>query len=469
MDTTQAAGAQGHGGYTGRTLVLFAEDDPAAALTELWNIAGLQAEGVRDLSPDQPVGGNLFFEELGVAVLESSDPEQSARLASAASSRRTILASEPERIVYALGVASPQGILPAPSNGHRAPQPPPAAPGLLPPPSLAGREAEAAGTLAAFGEFMRGYREAVCHIEALVSALRDGASPPTSQRLGSTARSDVTWGLALTGVADSRYSGRGIRVAVLDTGFAQGHPDFAGRAVTAKSFVDGETADDGHGHGTHCIGTACGPRAPTGGVPRYGIAYEAEVFAGKVLSNAGSGADGGILAGINWAVRQRADVISMSLGSRVAPGATYSAVYEATARRAAAKGSLIVAAAGNDSTRPGYIAPVGHPANCPSIVAVAALDAQLQVAPFSNGGLTAGGGEINIAAPGVDVLSSWPMPTRYRSLQGTSMAAPHVAGIAALYAEATGLRGFALANALLSPARRLTPPRDFGWGLVQSC
>jgi subtilisin family serine protease len=109
-----------------------------------------------------------------------------------------------------------------------------------------------------------------------------------------------------------------VKVAVLDTGLDLGHPDFAGRQITAQSFVQGEQVQDGHGHGTHCIGTACGPRTP-GRLPRYGIAYQAQIFAGKVLSNAGSGGDGGILAGIDWAIRNGCAVVSMSLGSPVEP------------------------------------------------------------------------------------------------------------------------------------------------------
>ena len=95
----------------------------------------------------------------------------------------------------------------------------------------------------------------------------------------------------------SPYSGRGIKVAVLDTGMNVNHPDFAGRNPVTQSFIPGEAVEDGHGHGTHCIGTACGPRTP-GQPPRYGVAYDAHIHAGKVLSDRGSGSDQGILAGI---------------------------------------------------------------------------------------------------------------------------------------------------------------------------
>ena len=127
--------------------------------------------------------------------------------------------------------------------------------------------------------------------------------------------SQATWGLQATGVIASDYTGAGIKVAVLDTGMDLEHPDFEGRAITSRSFVSGQAVQDGNGHGTHCIGTACGPADV---VPRYGIASQAEIFAGKVLSNAGSGSDAQILAGINWAVANGCPVISMSLGADVA-------------------------------------------------------------------------------------------------------------------------------------------------------
>ena len=160
----------------------------------------------------------------------------------------------------------------------------------------------------------------------------------------------------------------------------------------------------------------------------------------------------------------------MSLGSSVAAGDAYSQVFEAVAQRALEAGSLIVAAAGNDSRRPVYIAPVGHPANCPSILAVAALDEVLDVAPFSCGGLEPDGGEVNLAAPGVNIWSAWPMPKPYHLSSGTSMATPFVAGVAALYVEADpSARGAALGERLAREAKELTlPVRDVGAGLIQA-
>jgi len=278
--------------------------------------------------------------------------------------------------------------------------------------------------------------------------------------------------LQATRVVESPWTGRGIKVAVLDTGFELGHPDFAGRTIVPQSFVTGETPQDQHGHGTHCIGTASGPRQPTP-LPRYGIAWESDIYVGKVLNSQGSGADGDILAGINWAVQQGCHVVSMSLGAPVAPGQKPSTVFENMARRALAAGTLIVAAAGNDSRRldqPPFVAPVGHPANCPSIMAVAAVDSSLRVAWFSNGGIEPNGGQIDIAGAGVDVYSSWVLPKRYNVISGTSMATPHVAGIAALHAQAnSGIMAVDLWTRLVKTARPLgLSAADVGSGLVQA-
>ena len=266
----------------------------------------------------------------------------------------------------------------------------------------------------------------------------------------------------------SSFTGKGIRVAVLDTGMDLKHPDFKGRSIRRASFISGESVQDKHGHGTHCIGSACGPAKVRG--RRYGVAPEAQIFAAKVLSNKGSGPDQSILNGINWAVRNNCQVISMSLGSRVQQGQAHSPIYEFIAQRALARGSLIIAAAGNDSRRAFFIAPVSRPANCPSILAVGALDARMGIGRFSNAGLNANGGQVDIAGPGVRVFSSWPMSDRYRFLNGTSMATPHAAGVAALLAQANpSARGSDLSRLLVQGASRLSlPSRDVGAGLVQA-
>lgn len=279
-----------------------------------------------------------------------------------------------------------------------------------------------------------------------------------------------TWGLEAVGAARSPFTGAGVRAAVLDTGLDVGHPDWEGRAVLARSFVEGEGAQDGQGHGTHCAGTVAG-RSRGGNVPRYGVAPDADLVVGKVLNNQGSGREGDILQAMLWAIEEGCAVISMSLGRAVQPGEDFSLAYERLGRLALARGSLIVAAAGNESSRRfGSIAPVGAPANSPSILAVAALDQALDVAEFSCGGINGAGGEVNVAAPGVGVFSSVPRPEGYKLLRGTSMACPHVAGVAALWAESDpSLRGRALWDRLLASARPLPlPARDAGAGLLQA-
>lgn len=407
---------------TGRYLVLLPEGEERSGMSALTD-----STGVRDT--DMSV-----FSNLGVAVV-SIDPNQLQSLNAAVAGSQPILAAEPEQIMYAIA-------------GN----------------VISGDTAN----------YLQGYKEGVIH---LVDDLSNGTVTP-GQQLTTSAFADgaATWGLQATKVVSSRYSGSGIKVAVLDTGLDLTHPDFAGRTITERSFISGEAVQDLQGHGTHCIGTACGPLNPPdpSSPMRYGIAHKAEIFAGKVLSNQGSGADGGILAGIDWAISNGCQIISMSLGADIRPGDTYSQIYETVAQRALSRGTLIIAAAGNSSRRPGLVNPVGRPANCPSIIAVAALDNQLQISFFSDSSINPNGGGVDIAGPGVNVYSTWstkavPTPLRYRTISGTSMATPHVAGIAALYAEATGKRGLELWALLMQNAQRLPLSSvDAGIGLVQA-
>jgi subtilisin family serine protease len=360
------------------------------------------------------------FDELGVAVV-SSDPDQRSALMAAAAEGDVILSVEPELIHHALTVTA---------------------------------------------DYTRGYHDGVTDLYERLNGDTNGSAASAVAPVP-VDNDEFTWGLQASRVSTSCRTGRGVRIAVLDTGFDVDHPDFAGRSVTTQSFIAGETVQDAHGHGTHCIGTSCGPVKPDG-TRRYGVATAAEIFAGKVLSDSGSGSDQGILAGINWALANDCRIVSMSLGADLDQ---VSNLYETVGRRALDRGTLIVAAAGNNASRPGNPGFVGVPANSSSIMAIAALDPANRAARFSarSSTRTGDGGRIDLAAPGVNVFSSWPMAQRYHSISGTSMATPHVSGIAALWLEETGLTGRELWALLVQNARPLDIPSvDVGAGLAQA-
>ena len=407
---------------TGRYIVVFdeSESDPTATLRNagLGNVANSRDFNNQSVDPLEVEDADAtIFSELGIAVV-TADRGQARGFAHSAEDRGTIQSISPELIHH---IQKRQGTQTAPGQS-----------GLV-------EGAQQAGA-------------------------RTGTR--TGQNVNPLAFQDTpqfTWGLQATQVPSSPWSGRGIRVAVLDTGFDSTHPDFAGRQITTQSFIPNEQAQDGHGHGTHCIGTSTGTNAPASG-PRYGIAYGAEIFVGKVVSNAGSGSDSGIIAGINWAVANKVPIISMSLGADVPQ---VHPPYTAAGLRALNKGSLIIAAAGNNARRQqGNFGYVGPPANSPHILAVAALEQSLDVAFFSARTLAGRGGQVDIAGPGFQVLSSWLMPTKYNTISGTSMATPHIAGLAALWAEATGFRGRELWATLMQEGQRLLAPSvDVGSGL----
>jgi hypothetical protein len=301
------------------------------------------------------------------------------------------------------------------------------------------------------GDYVRGFVRAA---EVIAKELAHAGETLTEEELELEPQVlGATWGLLACKVPPSVRSGLSIRVAVLDTGMDLGHPDFSGRAFTTQTFV-GQPVQDLHSHGTHCIGTSCGPKGPAGTTPRYGIAFKSGIFVGKVLSNSGAGTTSSVLAGMNWAIANRIPVISMSLGSQ----SPVQAAYTAAGSAALNKGCLIVAAAGNASAQ------TGAPANSPTIMSVASLDPNLSPSAFSNFG------KVEIAAPGRDVFSSVPRPRRYGIMNGTSMATPHVAGCAALWAETSAaLRGMSLWRKLQTTARRLPfSAARVGAGLVQA-
>ncbi|MBF1999259.1 MAG: S8 family serine peptidase [Synechococcales cyanobacterium M58_A2018_015] len=437
--------------FTGRYLVLLDENRQGDGIAQLQSLTDSSSIATAMQEPDLMNEADIvMFDTLGVAILNHPVNVQQLQEINVASSDSTsaILAIEPEQYFYALADTE------------------------------ATRFEQKAAVKLSSGislEYLRGYRDGVANL--VDQAVLQDSDESEVNVLAHYDESHITWGLQVTNVALSRYSGKGIKVAVLDTGFDFNHPDFKGRKIVSQSFVTKKDStgkyipvpvQDGNGHGTHCIGTACGPRQPSK-APRYGIAHEAEIYVGKVLSDAGSGLSGEIVRGIEWAVNSGCHIISMSLGGAKSPGTPYSTIYETVAQRALKAGSLIIAASGNNRQRKDGKTVISSPADCPSVMAVAALDGNLQVASFSSPGDGQVGGEIDIAAPGVGIHSSHPSGT-YRRLQGTSMATPHVAGIAALYAEANPtMRGRALWNLLTTNARRLPLSAvDVGIGLVQS-
>ena len=405
---------------TGRYIITFREDAVTEGLDLLSDQTGIRGLANAADFPDSALdfgeieaAGGAVFPTLGIAVVTLDEGGFSSVMTSAGEDS-AILAIEPESIFYAI------------EEGLSV-------------------------------DYLQGYRDAVNHLYEKATTTDEA---DIQKQVCFADDTEFTWGLKATKAMKSLLTGNGMKVAVLDTGMDLLHPDFAGRSIVSQSFVPGEDVQDGMGHGTHCIGTACGFKDINN--RRYGIASEATIYVGKVLSNAGSGEAGWIIAGMEWAIVNGCQVISMSLGNT---DRNPSIAYENVGRRALKNGCLIVAAAGNHGPKP-----VGQPANSPSIMAVAAVDSCLKVAEFSSPSGVFPGCKVDIAAPGVKVYSSLPVDKgRYAAWNGTSMATPHVAGIAALYAESTGKRGAQLWQVLTSHAMTLQlPSARVGSGLVQA-
>ncbi|SDD47534.1 Subtilase family protein [Geodermatophilus telluris] len=310
----------------------------------------------------------------------------------------------------------------------------------------------------------------------------------------------TAWGVTAVGADRSARSGAGVVVAVLDTGIDASHPAFTGVTLTQVDF-SGSGNGDKQGHGTHCAGTVFG--RDVGGT-RIGVAPGVEqALIGKVLGDDGSGDSDMIFRGIQWALDNHAQVLSMSLGFDF-PGlvedltgqgwpadlATSVALeaYRANLRMfdalmAVARGRepfgggcVLVAAAGNESRRtvdPDYEIAVSIPAAADGVVSVGALGESpggLQVAPFSNT-------FPQVSGPGVKVLSA-KVGGGLATLSGTSMATPHVAGVTALWWEelaasnvplsARAATAKVLATATTAGLADGVDPADRGLGLVQA-
>ncbi|MFG2622525.1 S8 family serine peptidase [Streptomyces sp. NPDC048507] len=227
------------------------------------------------------------------------------------------------------------------------------------------------------------------------------------------------------------WTGKGVTVAVLDTGVDETHPDLRGAEVAERNFTSAPTTQDRNGHGTHVASTIAGTGALSGG--RYrGVAPDARILDGKVLDDDAFGAESNILSGMEWAVDQGAQIVNMSLSTQDFPETD--PLEDGIARLS--DRALFVVAAGNHGPGPGTIT---SPGSAPEALTVGAVDKQDRIADFSSQGPARDGtSKPDLTAPGVDITAAattqgdFPSDTGYATMSGTSMATPHAAGAAAL-------------------------------------
>ncbi len=253
------------------------------------------------------------------------------------------------------------------------------------------------------------------------------------------------------------YDGKGIKVAVLDTGIDEGHPDVKGQIAETKSFVPNEAVEDHNGHGTHVASTILGTGAASNGANK-GVAPGASLLVGKVLSNEGAGATSWIIEGMEWAAHN-AKIVSMSLGSSEPSDGT-DPMSQAVNNLSTETGALFVIAAGNDGIK--GEGTIGAPGAADAALTVGAVDKSDKLASFSSKGPRFGDMAIkpDLSAPGVGINAARSQFTEgtgsYKSLNGTSMATPHVAGAAAIILQRhPDWTGTQIKNALMSSTVQL--------------
>lgn len=255
------------------------------------------------------------------------------------------------------------------------------------------------------------------HSEAKVSAAETQAS---SAERAVVKDAEIPWGVKRVNAAAAwRKNYSRVKVAVLDTGINYKHQDLKS-AINGFNAIDNtKTALDDHGHGTHVAGTIA---AAANGIGVVGIAPSVKVYAVKVLDNTGGGKPSYVADGIEWSIKNKMNVLNLSLSSYWEPvvGAMVKAAYKA--------GITIVAAAGNKGNQ------VRFPANMDETIGVGATGIDDTMAGFS-----CRGREIDFIAPGVDIVSTT-MDGKWNKNSGTSMAAPHITGLAVL-AIASGAKG----------------------------
>ena len=234
---------------------------------------------------------------------------------------------------------------------------------------------------------------------------------------------ELLWNIDMVGADDAfkeGYSGKGVKVAVLDTGITK-HPDLDIKG--GVSFISTEpTYQDLNGHGTHVAGTI-GAKINNGGI--VGVAPNADLYAVKVLGANGKGDVNGIVQGIAWSIENDMDVVNMSLGLPV-----HVPILEYICKLAEQNGVILVGANGNDGNAEGIGENMGYPAMYDSVISVSAVDKNYKRAWFSSTGKRS-----EVSAPGVEIISTYADGKNYAISDGTSMASPHIAGVMAILKE----------------------------------
>lgn len=220
-----------------------------------------------------------------------------------------------------------------------------------------------------------------------------------------------------------KYTGKGIVIAVIDTGCSTKHTALQGQIIGGRNFTTEDNSnpdiyEDYNGHGTHVCGTIAAKATAQGVV---GVAPDSKLLVLKVLEKNGSGRLQSTIDAINYAVSKNVDIISMSLGSKSNDINLYNAINYAVS-----KNILVVCASGNEGDNNPNTYEYAYPGAYNEIISVGAIDDKKLAARFTNSNK-----EVDLVAPGVNILSTY-LDNKYKSLSGTSMATPHVSGALAL-------------------------------------